>query len=83
MFVIALYEQSVAIYNAQNGDLLEEKGKFEQSFSNPTIYFAMAVNYMSQDIILAANKASGKKPLCLVYGLTEVPYKEQIDDLFS
>lgn len=39
MFAIVVYEQSIAIYNAQTGDLLEEKGKFEQSFSNPTIYF--------------------------------------------
>jgi|JI9StandDraft_2_1071091.scaffolds.fasta_scaffold39403_2 hypothetical protein len=81
MFAIVVYEQSISIFNAQTGDLLDEKGRLEASFSNPTLYASCNNNPMGTDLILGANKASGKKPVCFVYGLNEIPYKDQIDDL--
>jgi len=50
MYVIVVYETSVCIYNASNGDFLEERGKLDK-FK----YKAAAVNIEGTEVYLAAN----------------------------
>ena len=50
MYVIVVYETSVAIFNAATGDQLEEKGKIDK-FK----YKAAVPNYNGTDIYLITN----------------------------
>ena len=57
MYVIIIYESSVAIYNSATGDFLEEKGKLDKQFK----YKSSVVNYAGNDVYLYAHHTSSGK----------------------
>lgn len=70
MYVIVVYETSVCIYNASNGDFLEERGKLDK-FK----YKAAAVNIEGTEVYLAANniKEARNTIQSEVYLMKEIP----------
>lgn len=56
MYIIVVYETSIAIYNASTADFLEEKGKIDK-FK----YKAGVVNYNGTDIYLFTHNNSQAK----------------------
>jgi len=56
LYVIVVYDFSVAVYNAANGDLLEEKGK-QDKFR----YKAAVPNFNGTDIYLITNNSNQVK----------------------
>ena len=61
MYIIIVYESSVAIYNSVNGDFLEEKGKLDKQFK----YKSACVNYAGNDVYLYVHHNSGGKNVVL------------------
>jgi hypothetical protein len=60
LYVIVVYEQSVAIYNAATGDMLEEKGKLDKFR-----YKAAVPNFNGTDIYLVTNNNNQVKNVTL------------------
>jgi hypothetical protein len=50
LYVIVVYENSVAIFNASNGDFLEEKGKQDKMK-----YKAACTNFSGTEVYLITN----------------------------
>lgn len=78
MYIIVVYETSIAIYNASTADFLEEKGKIDK-FK----YKAGVVNYNGTDIYLFTHNNSQAKNTVQseVFQLMEIPPQEQIEFL--
>ena len=57
MYVIIVYESSVAVYNSTKGDFLEEKAKLDKSLK----YKFASANFAGTELYLVAqNSSSGK-----------------------
>lgn len=80
--MIVVYEGSVAVYNASNGDKLEER----IVPSDKQLKFRQAcVNYKGNEVYLATqNMSSGKNIVqSEVHEMMEIPPEDQIDFLLS
>ena len=71
MYVIIVYESSVAIYNAATGDFLEEKGKLDKQMK----YKSAIVNFAGSELYLYSLNSSSSKNIVQseVYQLMEIP----------
>jgi len=80
MYVIVVYETSVCIFNASNGDFLEERGKLDK-FK----YKAAAVNIAGTEVYLAAHniKEARNTVQSEVYLMKEIPPHKQIEFLLG
>lgn len=81
MYVIIVYESSIAIYNSATGDFLEEKGRLDSKLK----YKNSVVNYAGNELYAYAHHSSSGKNIVQseVFQLMEVPPQDQIDFLLS
>jgi|TARA_B110000285_G_C14932755_1_gene518122 hypothetical protein len=70
IYVIVVFETAIAIFNAQSGDFLEERGLLEK-FK----YKCASLNHKTGDIILVAHNNSTNKNAIntIIYQLKEIP----------
>lgn len=50
MYVIVIYETSIAVFNSVNGDFLEEKGKIDKQFK----FRSACVNQAGTEVYIVA-----------------------------
>lgn len=76
IYVIVVFETSIAVFNAQTGQPLEERGVLER-FK----YKAASLNHSTGDIFLVAHNNSTVKNTAQtrVYQLKEIPAQSQIE----
>jgi hypothetical protein len=83
MYVIVVYENSVAVYNSNSGDKLEER-----PITDPKQFkfkVSACVNYKGSEVyMIAQNNSSGKNTVqSEVHQLMEIPPENQIEFLLS
>lgn len=80
IYVIVVYETTVAIFNSQTGDFLEEQGVLDR-FK----YRAACLNHQTGDIYLLAHNTSKAANIVqtMICQLKEIPAQDQIDFLLS
>ena len=73
IYVIVVFEASVAIFNAQSGDFLEERG-----FLDRFKYKTASLNHQTGDIILISHNNSTAKNIVntKIYQLKEIPAQD-------
>ncbi len=83
IYIIVVYEHSVAIYNNE-GAFLDEKGRLEKTAKSDHFrYTSVSLNFMTGGVVLGANnKSSGKNSTTAeIYTMNEIPHEHQIDSL--
>lgn len=79
MYVVVIYESSIAIYNSQTGDKLEERVTCDKQFK----FRLSCINTNSTEVyVVTHNNSSGKNIIqSEVHQLMEIPVEDQIEQL--